>query len=76
MFTYVCFIVSPAKHGRQIWIKSPSASAAVAASAMSHLWFQIDNFRRDATISFFEGKHIKFEFGSHLSYGLFYVDFG
>ena len=50
--------MSNAKHGRHIGILSPSASA-VAASVLSHFWFPIDNFRRDASISFSEGKHIK-----------------
>ena len=38
------FFVSPAKHGPHIGIMS--------AFALSHFWFPIDNFLRDATISF------------------------
>ena len=33
-------IVSPSKHGRHIGIMTPVASSA---SALSHLWFPIDN---------------------------------
>ena len=34
------FVVSPVKHGRQIGIMIP---VAASLSALSHLWFPIDN---------------------------------
>ena len=42
-------IVSPAKHGRHIEIRSRSTSSS---SALSFFWFPIDNSRSDAYISF------------------------
>ena len=43
-YAYNMCCVSPAKHGRHIGIMTPPASSSVvASSALSHVWFPINN---------------------------------
>ena len=54
--------IKPAKHGQQIGIMSESALSSPASSTaswLSHFWFPLDNFCRDASISFKVYRRVK-----------------
>ena len=59
---YLLF-VSPAKHGRHIWIMSPSA---LSSSTVSHFLFPIDDFWHDASIPFKLNRRVKVSKGAKI----------